>query len=146
MTIKDLLYCIKRERLEIEQLNAKIDEMHTSLLPAGIRYDKDRVQSSPVDSMSEAVTSIVDYEEEVGKRLVVLYERKLYAERLIARLDDSRERQVIDLFFMSEKAQRMEDVAIHMNYSVQHCWRFYESAINHLEKMRDNESKSSDMI
>lgn len=138
MTIKDFLYQVKRERLEVEQLNNEIDQMHTSLLPAGIRYDKDKVQTSPSDSMSEAVAQIVDYETQLGQRLAKLYANKRYAETLIVQLEDSRERQVITLFFLSIKPLRMEDVAVRMDYSVQRCWQFYDSALENLEKIRDN--------
>lgn len=141
MTIRDFLYQIRHERREIAELTDRIESMYGMLLPAGIRYDKDRVQTSPSgDPMGEQMAAIMECCEKLAKRRTRLYTDIRYAEALIASLEDSRERQVMDLFFMDRKDRRMEDVAVKINYSVQQTWRFYDSALEHLESMRVNES------
>ena len=40
------------------RLKAKHDELESCLLPAAIRYDKDKVQTSPEDAISKIVAEI----------------------------------------------------------------------------------------
>lgn len=139
MGIKEFLYQIRHERREIAELSDRIDSMYGSLLPAGIRYDKEKIQASPsMDPMSEAMVTILEYCDDLAKRRAKLYTDIRYAEALIACLEDSRERQVIDLYFMGAKEYRMEDVAVQISYSVQRCWQLYESALEHMERIREN--------
>ena len=49
------------------RLKAKHDELETCLLPAAIRYDKDKVQSSPDDQMSKICAEIHELELEMAK-------------------------------------------------------------------------------
>ena len=49
------------------RLKAKHDELETCLLPAAIRYDKDKVQSSPDDQMSKICAEIHELEIEMAK-------------------------------------------------------------------------------
>lgn len=137
-TIKEYLYAIKHERREIDELRDQIDRLRSDLLPKGIVYDGDRVQSSPRDSMSEAVARLVDFEDQLGRRLTRLLERQLYAESLVAQLTDSTERQIIDLFFLSSSTLRMEAVADVVGYSMQQCWRIYSRALANLEAIHES--------
>ena len=47
------------------RLKAKHDELESCLLPAAIRYDKDKVQSSPEDPMSKVVAEIMELEKDM---------------------------------------------------------------------------------
>ena len=49
------------------RLKAKHDELETCLLPAAIRYDKDKVQTSPDDQMSKICAEIHELELEMAK-------------------------------------------------------------------------------
>ena len=42
------------------RLKAKHDELESCLLPAAIRYDKDKVQTSPDDTMSKIMAKAID--------------------------------------------------------------------------------------
>ena len=49
------------------RLKAKHDELESCLLPAAIRYDKDKVQTSPEDPMAKIVAEINELEVEMNK-------------------------------------------------------------------------------
>lgn len=66
MNVKQFLYSIRDEQSELE----------LSLLPGAIRYDKERVSSSPTDQMSEKMASVVDYKTDLEKKLAHLNQRK----------------------------------------------------------------------
>lgn len=49
------------------RLKAKHDELETCLFPAGIRYDKDKVQTSPEDAMSKVIAEVHELELEMAR-------------------------------------------------------------------------------
>lgn len=49
------------------RLKAKHDELQSCLLPAAIRYDKDKVQTSPEDAMSKIMAEIDALEKEMAR-------------------------------------------------------------------------------
>lgn len=134
MTVKQFLYSVRDEQKEIEELTERIYEMHMSLLPSGIRYDTDKVQTSPTDTLTEYETKIADYSMMLDKKKDLLIKRREKAQGMISQLPDSRERQVLDIYFLSVKRPSMRDVAAMLNYSQRQTYRFYVSALEHLEK------------
>lgn len=49
------------------RLKAKHDELISCLLPAAIRYDKDKVQTSPEDPMGKILSEVLELEKEMKK-------------------------------------------------------------------------------
>jgi DNA-directed RNA polymerase specialized sigma24 family protein len=49
------------------RLKAKHDELESCLLPAAIRYDKDKVQTSPEDPMGKILSEVLELEKEMKK-------------------------------------------------------------------------------
>jgi len=133
MNIKSFLYSVRDGQKEIEELNDRIYETEMSLLPGGIRYDKDKIQTSPSDKMPDMVAKIEEYRNTLIGKVQELYEKKAQAKEIINTLEDSRERQVLDIYFLSPKRQRIEDVAHIINYSEPRTYQFYLSALKHLE-------------
>jgi DNA-directed RNA polymerase specialized sigma subunit len=61
----------------IDQDIKRLEEMRARAIGgSGIRYDKDRVQSSPVDSLSAAVISIVDLDSRINQTIDKYVEAK----------------------------------------------------------------------
>ena len=134
MTAKQFLYSVRDEQKEIEELNERIYEMRMSLLPGAMRYDTDKVQVSPTDTTTDRMAEIAEYMGELKRKQSALTDKRLKAQRLINHLADSRERQVLDIYFLSVKRPGMKDVAVMLNYSQRQAYRFYVSALEHLER------------
>jgi DNA-directed RNA polymerase specialized sigma subunit len=132
MTVKQFLYSVRDEQKEIEELTDRIYEMRMSLLPAGIRYDTDKVQTSPEDKLSECEAKIADYSMLLGQKKEALIQRRHRAQEMIDLLEDSRERQVLDIYFLSVKRLSMEDVSAMIGYSRKQTFRIYKSALQNL--------------
>lgn len=147
MTVKQFLYSVRDEQKEIEELNNRICELRMSFLPGAIRYDKDRVQTSPTDSVTERMTELGDYEKTLSDKVRELTEKRNRAQKLIDSLDDSIERQVLGMYFLSIGRPRMTDVASWMHFSVSSTYGHYKAALKHLEeKTGVNCSRFSDML
>lgn len=51
----DFLMQIRRKEIIIRRKETQRDELRACLLPAAIRYDRDRVQSTPTDKMADVI-------------------------------------------------------------------------------------------
>lgn len=134
MTIKQFLYSVRDEQKEIEELNNRICELRMSFLPGAIRYDKDRVQTSPSDSVTERMAELGDYEKTLSDKVRELTDKRNRAQKLIDSLDSSIERQVLGMYFLSIGRPRMTDVAKWMQFSVSRTYDLYKMALKHLEE------------
>lgn len=136
--LKDFLRAIRSEQHEIAHLREMVAELETELLPQAIRYDHDKVQVSPDEKFSKICAKIVDYEDELGKSIAILVGRKLYAEQLIKKLDNEKEREVLRLYYLTtENGQSLtwNQVAIRMNYFERHVKRIHGNALVNLAKL-----------
>ena len=118
-----------------------VAELETELLPQAIRYDHDKVQVSPDEKFSKICAKIVDYEDELGRSIAMLVGRKLYAEQLIKKLDNEKEREVLRLYYLTtENGQSLtwNQVAIRMNYFERHVKRIHGNALANLAR-KENE-------
>lgn len=136
--LKDFLRTIRSEQQEIAHLRQMVAELEAELLPQAIRYDRDKVQVSPEEKFSKTCAKVVDYEEELGRSIAMLYGRKLYAEQMIKKLDDAKEREVLRLYYLTtENGQNLtwNQVAIRMNYFERHVKRIHGNALVNLAKL-----------
>lgn len=135
--IKDFFRQIRREQSEINHLSRMIKQEEMLLLPKGIVYDKDKVQSSPEDKFSEICARISDMQEELECSIFDLKTRQAKAEKMIRLLEDPDEREVMRYYYMTTDNGRLltwQDVAIRMNYYRRHVIRIHGNALIHLEK------------
>ena len=97
------------------RLKAKHDELETCLLPAAIRYDKDKVQISPEDSMSKIISEINDLEVEMAKIQKRKSEQieKIYKE--INRLASDEQRTALTMRYINRIS--VTDIAEAMGYA-----------------------------
>lgn len=138
MDVKQYLFNIRNEYKEIGILQERVASLTMSLLPSGIRYDLDKVQTSPSDPMTERMIVIADYQSQLESQIDGLLVRHVQAQRLINTLEDSRERQVLGLYFLNMPPESMAKVAETIGYSQQHTYRLFERGIQNLRK---NENK-----
>lgn len=129
-TVKDFLLQIRKEQKELSQLNDKIREIELSLLPSAIRYDTDKVQTSPDDPMLQMLAVVADYKADMVKRVELLTKRRRKAFALINTLEDSRQRQVLQLYFLDPGRLRMYQVAERIGYTDRETYRFYQAGLD----------------
>lgn len=123
---------VRKERYEIEHLKELINTAKTGLLPSGIRYDRDKIQTSPDDTMSKVMSKAVDMQRELENSIAELQERHIRTEQLITRLDNSDEREVLRYYYLDSNngvPLTWEQVAIRMNFAVRHVHRIHDKAL-----------------
>lgn len=123
---------IRKERYEIEHLRELIKSAKASLLPSGISYDRDKIQTSPDDTMSKIMARAVDMQKELENGIACLQERHIEAERMIQGLEASEEREVLRYYYLDTDNGRpltWEQVAIRMNYHMRTAQRIHDRAL-----------------
>lgn len=138
MKTREYFKQIKREQIEIVQLQEKIDTAEASLLPKAIRYDLDKVQTSPEDPMYDVLAEIEEYKKEMLKRTHRLILRRRKAIRMLDQLSDTRQRQALFLYYLDPSLLTMEQVGEKMIYSEREAWRIHDAAMAKLEKLSVN--------
>ena len=137
---------IRKEQYEIVHLKQMIRTAKAGLLPSGIAYDKDKVQTSPDDTMSKVMARALDMQKELETSIAVLQERQIKAEQYIQTLVDSGEREVMRYYYLDTedgKPLSWEQVAIRMNYYKRHVLRLHRQAISNLaDKTPQNTEKA----
>lgn len=136
MNVKDFLYSVRNEACEIKELKMRIEDLENQATGLrGISYDSDRVQTSPQDSMSSKIVELVNYKDQLSSKINDLNLRRQKAQAIIDTLPETRERQVLDLYFLSEDKLRMYEVAQIMNYSQQQTYEYYRRGLIHLNSV-----------
>ncbi len=97
------------------RLKAKHDELESCLLPAAIRYDKDKVQTSPDDPMSKVVAQIMELEKEMKSLQVRKAERIAEIDKQISYLASDEQRTSLTMRFINRIS--VTEIAEAMGYA-----------------------------
>lgn len=108
---------------QLLRLKSKHDELETCLLPAAIRYDKDKVQISPDDQMSKICAEIHELELEMARVQRRKYTQIEKIERAINDLPDE-ERTALTMRYINRKS--VTEIAEKMGYSEQRIYQFMD--------------------
>lgn len=112
------------------RMKAKHDELQACLLPAAIRYDKDKVMSSPDDAMSKICAEIADLEKLMNRLQVAKAKRIEAIENCINALESEEERTALTMRFINRKP--VSEIAIAMGFSEPSIYRFMDQGGKHL--------------
>lgn len=105
------------------RLKAKHDELETCLLPAAIRYDKDKVQTSPDDQMSKICAEIHELELEMAKVQRKKFIQIEKIEKAVNALADE-ERTALTMRYINRVS--VSAIAKAMGYSEQRIYQFMD--------------------
>lgn len=136
MTISDTYKYLKEpRRIEwvIRKYTYQHDALQASLLPSAIRYDKDAVQTSPEDTLSDVASSVLELEKKIRdlecRRANIL----LTITAAIDRLPDEREAAILSAYYV--RRIPMEKVAEQVHWSREHTYRLRKSGVKHLSEI-----------
>lgn len=117
---------------EVRRIRERIAALRGCLLPKGIRYDADRVQTSPEDTMSRISAEIADLEAQAGQLLDDKARAVAGIARAIDALEDEREKDVLTLYYIGRKSVRR--IAEELHYSRRWVIRLKRSGVTKLSQ------------
>lgn len=104
------------------RLKAKHDELESCLLPAAIRYDKDKVQTSPEDAMSKVVAEITELEKEMNRVQLLKSQQIVKIDNAINSLASDEERTALTMRYINRIP--VSEIAEAMGYSEPRIYQF----------------------
>lgn len=129
MDAKTFFRAIRLERREIRILNEKIYAREMDLLPSGIRYDKDQIQTSIEDTMTAKMAELGDYELKRKELLRTLTTRQAQAIEIVSHIPDTKQRQVMEIYYFDTNNPTWDDVADEMGYDRRWILRIHGNAL-----------------
>lgn len=112
------------------RLKAKHDELESCLLPGAIRYDKDKVQTSPEDAMSKVVAEIAELEKEMNRVQLLKSKQIAKIDNAINSLASDEERTALTMRYINRIP--IAEIAEEMGYSEPTIYRFMRQGGNNL--------------
>lgn len=114
-----------------KRLLEHIEELRLTLLPCGIRYDRDKVMTSPSDSTTETMAQIDEAERELMKVGKDLVDCQTYIGKLTMILPP-KERYVLRQFYLNGHSAQF--ISEQMHITRRHVFRLKNNGINMLER------------
>ena len=134
MNAKDFLRKVRDQQREILELQQSLEYMRMSVLPGGIRYDKDRVQSSPEDKTSELLSQAADIEHEINEGITRLLQDSHKAMNMIDGLSKPKYREVMRAYYLPiGPLPTWDEVASRLNYSTIRVLQLHGEALKELK-------------
>lgn len=134
----DYMSQIKVINREILRKTAKKRELESCLLPSAIRYDKDKVQTSPRDHLSKICAEIAEEE----KNIIRLQNRKAglieEIDGTIEKLPCNEEKTVLSLYWIGQ--MKMHDIADNIGYSIPSTYRFFRCGMKNISQYIEKQS------
>ena len=137
MSAKEYLLQAQKLKRQAENKQKQYDKARESVTYLeGIRYDKERVQTSPKDTLSEAVVRLVALEVSALQALVKFNE--LYAD-CVDKINSLSKKEYVDILTMrylsdSYSERKWEYIACKLDYSYRQTCRMHGEALQEFEK------------
>ena len=123
----------------IKRLQRTIESLRCNLLPGAIRYDKDRVQTSPMDPMGELFCRIDEYERELQEELSKRTDIVLRVDTALGKMKDTKERTVLLEYYIGRIG--FGDIAAELGVSYRHCLRLRKNGVEMFAGIMTEEEK-----
>ena len=134
--IKRKLKCISWLDDEIKILDAKIERYETIAQAHGIRYDLDKVQSSPSDPVSRAMEKLYDLLDKRKEAQTRMIKAVAEAADLIDLVHDARGRLVLHYRYINVMPWQV--IAEKMHFAERHVFRIHDDAMDEIVKKCKN--------
>lgn len=136
------LTAIQKQRRKIKEAQEDLEIMFQSMVsPAAMRYDKDKVQSSPTDPMLNYAVRVEEQEDKIQKLKADLPRVTQETVSFIRRT--SKAEYATALIGIYVRQRNREQLAKEMNYSVDSIFRFRRQGIRELEQILTEEKDAS---
>lgn len=126
----DFLMQIRRKEINIRRKETQRDELRACLLPGAVRYDRDKVQSTPTDKMSDVMARVDELDREIEQLRREKASLIIEIGDAIEKLEDDNEKTVLTEFYIARAP--MTQAADAINYSVRRAYDFRKRGVIHL--------------
>lgn len=126
----DFLMQTRRKEVIIRRKESQRDELRACLLPGAVRYDRDKVQTTPTDKMSDVMARVDELDREIEQLRREKASLVIEISDAIEKLEDDNEKTVLTEFYIARAP--MTAAADAINYSVRRAYDFRKRGVVHL--------------
>lgn len=126
----EFLMQIRRKEIIIRRKETQRDELRACLLPGAVRYDRDKVQTTPTDKMSDVMARVDELDREIEQLRREKASLIIEIGDAIEKLEDDNEKTVLTEFYIARAP--MTQAADAINYSVRRAYDFRKRGVIHL--------------
>ena len=130
--VYNFLNSIRVFDLQLLRLQSQKRALETCLLPSGIRYDKDKVMSSPEDQLSKICGEINEIEVKMADIAYKKAKRIVDVEKVINKLSEEEYKTVLTLCYIDHMS--ITDIADRLGYSSDWVYKKRRKATDELER------------
>lgn len=112
---------------KIKRIESTLEGLRSSLLPGGMRYDTDKVQTSPNDKMLEIYCRIDELERELEEEKQKKAHAILEIDRALMKVPEGPYKQLLAEYYIGRID--IYKIADGMGVSVRHCYRLRKKAV-----------------
>lgn len=135
MQIKQLLIDCRKEQAELNSLINKREYIYSTLLPKAVKIKEVDVQiSAPHDVMADTMAEIEQYDSAISRKILTLSRKHRKGIDMIGKLNDTVQRNALELYYLDSRLLSWEQVALEMGYDVRQIYRIKNAAIDELLK------------
>ena len=128
MTAKEYLWHVRDAEQELRQLEMEYKQARDDMLHLkAIEYDKERVSTSRIGDLSDAIAALEQYAEDVNAQWERLIGLRKAAKVLIDRVPDGRYRAILLGRYLY--GQSWEQVAVGLGYTYRHVLWMHSKAL-----------------
>ena len=127
----NLLAAPRITQYRIKQIESRIRALEFSLLPSGVRYDQDKVQTSPEDQTSKVVTRIDQLERQAEEMRRKIPKQVDTIREVCGKLESEEERTVIVMYYIG--GFHMGEIAEAMNYVLSTVYKLRKQGQHNLD-------------
>lgn len=148
MTAKEYLNQLRCLDTKINQKCEELSQLKSTLMGRGMRYDAERVQTSPQNMQENIILKSADLEDKIDSMIDKYIDEKDLIINQIHQLNDDRYMQILYLHYVpneKHKTKRLEDIAVIMkkrngdSYTYEHINRLHGEALQKFGKMFVND-------
>lgn len=149
MNVEELFRNIRAARKELWILGQRESDLTLSMLPGAIRYDKDKVESSPEDPMLKFAERLSDIEDIKRKRMKELAENDYTAQLILRKMPTARNRLLLELRYIEGgigHRYSWSEIADEIGYSEIHARGvLHQAALAEAQEIYDQLEKRKDV-
>lgn len=131
---------LRRHTKKAKKLEEQIEIKRFALLPGAIRYDKDRVNTSPRDQMLEGFAEIDELERQLIDENRECYRAIIDISRAILQIPEGPERRFLLGYYIHMK--NIYQLSAEFNYSLRHTYRLQRKAMEVFMEVQDGRDRN----
>ena len=133
MHAEGFLLQVRRIDAEIRRQESIIEEIRRSLEPQAIRYDREKVQSTPTDHVQSVMVRVLEKSKRIEELKRTRASVMLEIDRVLERIEDPDERTVLTHWYIMDETENKTSEAVPC--SVRTMYTLKASGLRHVEDL-----------